>query len=392
MQTDITRAISRRRFVSLAAASAVLPWLAGPRRLLGADGPRIKLPPGAPAGVGAILAATLERPPESLNTDWFGTTLMQGLLRWSRRGACDARAYAEAWLAYHASQEKVSRYQGPKSRIYRVGGVPITTYAGHYGLAMPCHEMAVQFGDEHARTVCIELAGVIAEHAHRNRLGLIDHDDTSAFAIPDACYFIVTPLMLAADLDAGQRAAFHDLAADQLRRYTDTFLIPETGLARTIWRDGALGKTYWTRASGWLLWAMTSVLRYLPEDDARRPAFLRDLERLAAGVRKKQDRGGGLHVLLDDPSTPLETTGTAMFATGVHEALRRGWLKPDFGDAVERAWQFVRGNITPDGNIVHAFTGWAEPAEERRMVMDHQKQEWVPGFILRVADELTPEA
>ncbi|HWA87252.1 MAG TPA: glycoside hydrolase family 88 protein, partial [Opitutus sp.] len=354
--------------------------------------PRIRLPAGAPPGVGAILAATLARPPESLNTDWFGTTLLQGLLRWSKRGACDARDYAEAWLAHQAAQETVSRYQGPKSRLYRVAGVPITTYAGHYGLAMPCYEMAVQFGDARAKRVCVELAGVIAGHAHRNPIGLIDHDDSSAFAIPDACYFIVTPLMLAAELDPAGRAAFHDLAADQLRRYTDTFLVAETGLARTIWRNGALGQTYWTRASGWLLWAMTSVLRYLPENDPRRPAFLRDLGRLAAGVRRRQDPGGGFHVLLDDPTTPLETTGTAMFATGVHEAARRGWLREDYGDAVARAWQFVRGNITADGNIVHAFTGWAGPAEQRRMVMDHQKQEWVPGFILRVADEMTPEA
>jgi hypothetical protein len=383
---------TRRRFIDLTAKCAVVSMLARGDLLRAADG-RIALPPGAPDGVGAIIEATLRRAPETVNTDWFGTLLMHGLLRWSKRGVCDARAYAEAWLSHHANQENVARYQGPKSRIYRVGGIPITTYCSHFGLAMPCYEIAAQYDNPIARQVCVEMGSVIVEHASRNeKLGLINHDDVGEVIIPDASYFIVSPLMISAEFNDKERRRFHDVACEQMRHYIDVFLVRETGLAKTMYLpdEDSLGKTYWTRASGWLMWAMTSLLRFLPETDPRRAGFIADLRTLARGVGKKQDASGGLHVLLDDASTPLETTGTAMFADGVHESIRRGWLDgAEFQPAVDKAWAFVRKNITDDGNIVRAFTGWARPAEERRMVMDHQKQEWVPGFILRVSDEMT---
>ena len=100
-----------------------------------------------PPGVGAIIASTLKREPGSLNTDWFGTTLVDGLLRWSRRGFPEVGPFALAWLEHHLKSPDVSRYAGRRSRQVLAGGVAITTYAGHFGLAMPCYELATRFGD-----------------------------------------------------------------------------------------------------------------------------------------------------------------------------------------------------------------------------------------------------
>ncbi len=342
-----------------------------------------------PPGVGAIIASTLRRVPGSLNTDWFGTTLVDGLLRWSHRGFPEVHPFALAWLEHHLKSPDVSRYAGPRSRPVLAGGVAITTYAGHFGLAMPCYELATRFGDARARRVCIEVANVILHKAARNRLGLVAHDDAADFSIPDTCYFAVTTLMLAAELDVERRAVFWEQAVYQLRSYVDVFLMKDTGLAKTILQKDGLGKTYWTRATGWLLLAMTSMLRKLPQAHPQAAAFRRDLELLARGIAGVQDSSGGFHVLLDDPTTPLETTGTAMCAMGLHEAVRRGWLGASYMTAITRAWSFVKGNITVEGNIVRAYTGWAVPAEDHVMSMDQHKMEWIPGFILLVADELT---
>ncbi|MGH7997454.1 MAG: glycoside hydrolase family 88 protein [Opitutaceae bacterium] len=387
--------LSRRRFLGLTTC-AVLPWLADARAAAGASiatKPKILLPPGTPAGVGAIIAATLQGKPGALNTDWFGTTLMQGLLQWSRRGACDARAFAEAWLDGHIAEKGVSPYSGPQSRVFRAGGVPITTYVSHFGLAMPCYEMATWLGDTRARKVCGDIGRIILDRTERNRLGLVDHFDGAQFAIPDTAYFVVTAMMIAAVMDADYRRVFREQALLQLQLYTDTFLNPETGLARTIWfnRTG-IGRTYWTRASGWLLWAMTGALRFLPETDPRRAEVLRNLERLAQGLARVQDRSGGFRVWLDDPKAPIETTGTAMFASGIHEAVRRGWLDRRYHAMVAPAWKLVKSNLMADGRIRHAYTGWALQAEERRLIMDQQDAQWVRGFILIVADEMTTVA
>jgi rhamnogalacturonyl hydrolase YesR len=348
-----------------------------------------ELPSDLPEGVRAVINNTLALDPGSLNTDWFGTVLLQGLLEWHRRGVTEVREFAAAWLDHHLREGKVSRFSGSKGREVVAGGIHITTYTGHFGLAFPCYEMAVQFQDPKARQVCIEVGKIVLHQTARNRLGMVEHDDGGEFAIPDTCYFAVRALMSASSLDREWAQVFREQAIFQLRTYVDTFLDEETGLAKTVlYRDG-LGKTYWTRASGWLLWAITAVLRLLPQTDPSFPGFREDLRKLVEGMVKVQDPSGGFRVLLDDPQTPLETTGTAMFADGVHEAMRKQWLPASYREAVDRAWGFVKSNVTKDGQVVNAYTGWALPAENREMSMDEYKMGWIPGFILIVANEMT---
>jgi len=346
---------------------------------------------GAPHGVRSIIRNTLAEDPASLNTDWFGTTLLQGLLDWHRRGIAEVRPFATAWLDYHLRSGTLSTYSGAKSRDVVAGGIHITTYAGHYGLSFPCYEMAVQFGDERARRTCIDVGKVILHQAARNRVGMVEHDDSGEFAIPDTCYFVVRALMSASALDAQFGLIFREQANYQLRAYIDTFLSRDTGLAKTVLFRRGLGDTYWTRASGWLMWAINSMLRLLPPADPAFGRYLQDLKLLASGMGKAQDPSGGFRVLLDDPGTPLETTGTAMFASGAHEAVRKKWLPASYGGAADRAWAFVKSNITEDGGIRNAYTGWAIPAEQRVPSMDEHKMGWIPGFVLMVADEMTLE-
>lgn len=374
-------------------------YLAGGALLPAAQAPtegsiRKRLPADVPHGVAAIIANTLAKEPGSLITDWFGTLLVEGLMRWHERGIKEAAPFAQDWLGYHLTHTP-EKYAGPKSRVVDAGGVPISTYAGYFGLAFPCYEMARQLGDARARRVCRAVASIILHQTARDRLGLVAHDDTLQFAIPDTCYFVVDALMLAYRLDPPHGTAFVDDAVYQLRTCIDTFLVRETGLAKTILFDYGLGDTYWTRASGWLMWAITAVLRHLPRSHPAFTGFADDLAALAEGVARVQDESGALRVLVDEESTPLETTGTAMCTMGIHEAMRKGWLPASEAHRrfVDKGWDFVRRNITGDGRIVNAYTGWAVPAEKRIIdePMDAREMGWIPGFILRAADEMTTE-
>jgi hypothetical protein len=332
--------------------------------------------------VSAIISKSLAQDPASINTDWFGTLLMKGLLEWAPLGFPQTREFATRWLSFHARSGRLSAYSGNRSRVVHAGGVAMTTYAGHFGLSFPCYELVTQTGNALARQVCIDVADMILHRTARNRLGLVAHDDTAEFAIPDTCYFAVTALMIASSI-TGEKS-YRDDAIYQLRTYTDAFLDKDTGLAKTILFKEGIGKTYWTRASGWLLWAMLGVLRHM-----KNAAFLDDLGRLADAVSRVQDASGGFHLFLNDPSSPLETTGTAMFASGFHEAVRNGWLPRSFAPVAERAWRYVRQNISDDGDIRGAYTGWAVPAEQRLIQMDQVKMGWIPGFVLSTAAELS---
>lgn len=340
----------------------------------GTDGP---LPP-----VSALLARTLRLDPGSLNTDWFGTCLVHGLLAWSQRGFPEAGQFARRWLDFHLAHKGLSPYSGNRSRVVEAGGIVLTTYAGHFGLAFPCFELFRQFRDQRARRICLDIARIILHQTARNRYGMVLHDDTSEFTIPDVCYFVAPPLMIASAL--GGSSEYRDQALYQLRTYTDIFLDRRKGLAKTILLKDGLGSTYWTRASGWLLWSITGVLEHLRPPD---PRILEDLRVLAAGIVRAQDASGALRLFLDDPSSPLETTGTAMAALAIHQSVRRGWLPDSFAPAAARAWSYVQGRITPDGRVTGAYTGWAVPAENRVIEMDQVDMGWIPGFLLRAAAE-----
>jgi hypothetical protein len=341
-----------------------------------------------PAGVRAIIEKTLRQDPASLNTDWFGTLLVKGLLDWAELGVPRTRDFARRWFEGHLNSGHLSPYSGPKARTVRAGGIYITTYAGHFGLAFPCYELFLQTRDARARKVCLDVADIILHQTVRNSLGLVLHDDTAEFTIPDVCFFVVTPLMIAFALDGDRGRVYRDQAVFQLRGFLDVFLVRDTGLGKTILTREGLGKSYWTRATGWLLWAILGVLRHLPPGDAQFHSFVRDLERLAGGIARVQDSTGGLHVFLNDPASPLETTGTAMCAMGLHEAIRRGWLAGSFKERVDRAWQFVQGRISPAGDIHQAYTAWAVPAERGVVEMDKHAMGWIPGFILSASAEM----
>ena len=235
--------------------------------------------------------------------------------------------------------------------------------------------MAQELGDHRARQVCLDIGKTILHQASRKRYGMVAHDDHAIFAIADTCYFVASPLMMASVLERSNGMAFREQALYQLRTYIDMFLTSDRGLSKTILLEDGLGKTYWTRASGWLLWAINGVLRRLPPAEAQFKGLCHDLRRLAEGIAGVQDSSGGFHVLLDDPTTPLETTGSAMFATGLHEGVRRGWLPGSFVDTANRAWKFVENNITPEGKILQVYTGWAVPAENRVMSMDEHRMD-----------------
>ena len=350
---------------------------------------RQRLPGELPPGVAAILERMLALPPSSVNTDWFGTMPLVGALQWCRRGIGEVEPYALAWLSHHLQTKDVAKYQGNAARVVVAGGVPLTTYAGHFGISLVCEEMVAQFGDERARRIAIDVADIVLLRTARNHLGLIGHDDTADFAIPDVTFFAVSSLMIGAQLQARNASAHRDQALYQLRTAIDTFLMKDSGLARTLFRRGGVGKTSWTRASGWLLWSITAMLRRLDARHEAYPGFTADLQRLVDGMVRVQEANGGFHVLLDDPSTPLEATGPAMFAWGVHEAVRRGWLSGDYRAAAEKAWAFVKASLSDDGVLRNTYYLWALPAENREMRLRDESSGWAMGFVLAAGNEMT---
>lgn len=358
-----------------------------------------------PEKVDAILRRVVRRGAEAHNTDWDGTMAVEAVLRWSERGFAPGLDFAKAWFEYHVEndpkltdEELYDSYTGPRSRVVRGSVLPFTMYSGLFGLAFPCHELFKRTGDERARQVCLDLADALLHQASRTHLGLILHDDsvhpgdpTRPFSIPDTIYFAARALMIGSVLDDRIGEVYRRQAVYQATTSVKTFLDEEKGLAKTIVTPEGIGKTYWCRASGWLMYLLVGVLRYLPKGDPALAELAGALGRLADGVARVQGPNGGLHVLTNRPDTPEETSSTAMYVASVREAVRKGWIEDRYRDFLEKGWRFVERHVRPDGTIHGVYTGWAVPAEREEIIMDRLSSErgWIPAVVLFAADEMT---
>jgi rhamnogalacturonyl hydrolase YesR len=393
--------MNRKNFIKLAATSGLMiysfPGFA-------VNEMNVKTTHQLPSGFKAIIDNLLSKDPGFWNTDWEGTMAIESLLGLKNRGVPEALGFAKNWLDYHiendnklTDEELYKTFSGPRSRIIRGKYLPFTMYSGFFGLPFPCYEIYKETGDERAKQVCLDVADAILQVSARDQRGLVLHDDgirngkIMTFTIPDTMYFVTKALMIASVLDDKIGKVYRDQALFQIKTGTSFYLDNEKNIARTVLYPSGVGRTFWCRASGWLSYALAGVLRFLPNDHPEFENLAHDLKRLADGVKKYQGASGGLRVLVDQPTTPEETSGTAMCIASIKEAVDKGWIPNDYTEFLERGWEFVKNHVSNDGKITGIYTGWAIPAEEGKIIMDQLNREsgWIPAVILHTANLMT---
>ncbi|MBK7711846.1 MAG: glycoside hydrolase family 88 protein [Bacteroidales bacterium] len=355
--------------------------------------------PALTSNIKALINLTLKQPYDKLNTDWFGTIRAEAILRWAKKGYPEGTQYVEQWLSYHidhdnklSDEEYLKTYSGNKARIIRDGVLPFSLYAGTLGVSFPCFVLYQQTKNEDARNVCLTVADAILHYSARDRFGYIGHDDFSYFkwCIPDAGYFSVRGMADASALIDKQTAeVFLKNAVFQAKTSISLFYDTEKNLTRTIYLEQKEpGKTYWCRASGWMVYTLTALLRHLPKDHPDYKYFTTTFCQIADGLAARQGVNGGLHVWVDDPGSPEEVTSTAMTAGCIQEAMDEGWIPEDYNNYVQKAWQFISGSVSEDGRIKNAYTGWAIPAEQKLLQMDEAYLGFIPGMVLLAAAQI----
>jgi rhamnogalacturonyl hydrolase YesR len=200
------------------------------------------------------------------------------------------------------------------------------------------------------------------------------------FTIPDAASSCVPALFIAAkayekEVLAGDTTAkiiqdkLYADGADQLKRFTDLFLDKEKKITKTVFMNGKLGETYWTRANGWLLWTIVESVEYLDKNSEIYKYACNALDIMAQGIINYQDESGAMRLLVNEPETPLETSGTIMTAYAIHKAVRLGWLNKKYLNIAYKAWNYVDSQLDYEGNLSGNYYGWAIPAEKRNYNM-----------------------
>lgn len=147
----------------------------------------------------------------------------------------------------------------------------------------------------------------------------------------------------------------HDEAVEQFLVHADHLQDRRTDLFRHIWveqPDHYPQGTFWARGNGWAAAAAVDVLERLPADHPRRDDLVDRFKRHATALRPLQDGSGFWHNLVDDPNTPLESSGTLMFAYAFARGVDLGLLDEDrFRSAARDAVTAVTRVVDNDGGV-----------------------------------------
>lgn len=358
------------------------------------------LPANLPENIKQLIKNVQKQAYEKVNTDWDGTIQIEGLLRFAKRGYKDGLDYSTKWFNYHVENDNklndeayYKQYDGPHARILRDGPLAFVIYSANLGVAFPVHELYNLNKSKIAKQVCIDVADAILHYAGRDRFGMLAHDDFNymAFAIPDTAYWATRANAIAATLSTPEVAAVYwKQSIFQLSQGIKYFFDKNKSIVRTGLFKGEPATTYWCRSQGWLIWAISGLLRYLPQSHPYFKEAKETMKLIADGAVKYQSKSGGFHVLVDDANTPEEVTGMAMVLASVKEGMRKGWLPNSYNDFCNKGWEYIKQSVDAQGNLHNVYTGWAVTAEEKKTdLMDKNFRGFAVGIIIVAADEMT---
>lgn len=189
------------------------------------------------------------------------------------------------------------------------------------------------------------------ESAVRTEDGGLSYNSVRPELWVDSLY-MVPPFLAKYAAATGTDAAF-DEAVHEIEVQADRLQDDDAGLFRHIWRETPNSYpegTFWSRGNGWAITGILDTLASLPDDHPGRESLVDTFEELAAAIRPFQDESGFWHNILDDPTSPLETSGTLMFAYAFERGVERGLLDEAYRTAAEAAMDVCEG-VVDDGVV-----------------------------------------
>lgn len=143
-----------------------------------------------------------------------------------------------------------------------------------------------------------------------------------------------------------------------LRRLQD----PRNGLVDHVYDPGRGGTNgvAWGRGNGWALLGLVDTLAIVPADHAGREGIERGLRAMLEACLASQDESGMWHTILDDPSSPLESSVAAFFYAAFAKAQRMVLTDSDVLAATTKAWDAIMSKVREDGGFPISMTEWPD--------------------------------
>jgi unsaturated rhamnogalacturonyl hydrolase len=240
-------------------------------------------------------------------------------------------------------------------------------------------------GDEKYAAIVREMAEFLSHRAERFGDGILQHTvNSETHRFPEQAW--VDTMFMAGYflLRAGALLKRDDYFEDGLRQYhghEEVLQNPVTNLYYHGWDNLAqnnLSSVYWARGNAWAALTMARALELVP---VTHPSFMRidgSLRDQLSALVRLQDESGLWHTIVDDPTAPTETSGSAGIAAAL---LTRGRL---YNKYIQRSIDGILSRIAEDGTVtgVSAGTAVMNDADGYKGVPAKRIQGWGQGLAL----------
>jgi rhamnogalacturonyl hydrolase YesR len=202
------------------------------------------------------------------------------------------------------------------------------------------------------------------------------------------CMALDGPFLARYALATGEPAWF-DAATDALISYATVLHDPASGLFHhgfdAATRDS--NRITWGRGNGWALHGLIDTLEVLSESNSARPQLVALTTTTLAAIARHQSASGLWHTVITDPTTPLENSTAAFFASAILKALRLGIVFDPVGAeaplsaCAQRALDALRTRVATDGSLAISS---ATPVGDRRVYAEQSTgvYPWGQGSLL----------
>ena len=165
-------------------------------------------------------------------------------------------------------------------------------------------------------------------------------------------FLTVCPFLAMAGLALGDPGLYGE-AVQQVRGLEAVLRDRESGLFHHAHDWDEKGRTTpdaWARGNGCAAAGLAETLRYLPEAHPGRDSLAALLADLLQRLLPLRTDAGLWRQDVTDASAPEETSGSALIASALAEALKNGWLGREHLAAAWRAWDGLAGRVDVMGN------------------------------------------
>jgi unsaturated rhamnogalacturonyl hydrolase len=243
--------------------------------------------------------------------------------------------------------ERLHAFRGFDHRLLRQGmlddaGAP----------TLPFVELLMQKEDARFDSLVDDMAHYVLRRQIRLSDGTFCRDEPRPGTVWADDLFMSTPLLVRMGM-LRRDSAYFDEAALQVVNFHKYLEDKATGLYRHGWYDGMKTQSpiSWGRANGWVIWATSEILTYLPAAYKSRNAIVDIYRNHLRAIIRFQAPSGLWHQVLDRADSFEETSCTAMFIIGIARGLRMGILDESFRMPLQKAWLGLQSRISSDGIV-----------------------------------------